>query len=130
MESNFEKVKSYLLELEYQILSEDAEDEVFVIGKEDEGINNLILVCADPVLIIEQQLFEVKNESVELFKSLLQKNRDIIHGAFVLDETGKTVLFRDTLELENLDLNEIESSINALSLLLSEYSDEIIKFSK
>jgi hypothetical protein len=57
------------------------------------------------------------------------KNQDIIHGAFVIDESGEKILFRDTLQLENLDLNELEASINSLSLLLSEYSDELIKFS-
>jgi hypothetical protein len=57
------------------------------------------------------------------------KNQDIIHGAFVIDESGEKVLFRDTLQLENLDSNELEASINSLSLLLSEYSDELIKFS-
>ncbi|MCK5703017.1 MAG: molecular chaperone Tir, partial [Cyclobacteriaceae bacterium] len=86
--------------------------------------------CLDPILVMEQFLFEIKNESNEIYKSLLTKNRDIIHGAFVLDETGKKVIFRDTLQLENLDLNELEGSINSLSLLLSEYSDELIRFSK
>ena len=63
-------------------------------------------------------------------KKLLQKNRDIIHGAFVLDETGQKVIFRDTLQIENLDLNELEASLNSLSLLLSEFSEQIINFSK
>ena len=61
---------------------------------------------------------------------LLKKNRDIIHGAFVLDESGKKVIFRDTLQILNLDRNELEGSLNSLSLLLSEYSNELIKFSK
>jgi hypothetical protein len=65
-----------------------------------------------------------------MFKELLKKNRDIVHGAFVLNETGDKVIFRDTLQLESLDLNELEGSINSLSLLLSEYSEELIKFSK
>jgi hypothetical protein len=60
----------------------------------------------------------------------LQKNRDIVHGAFVLDESGEKVIFRDTLQIENIDLNELEGSINSLSLLLSEYSENIIQFSK
>lgn len=130
MENYFEKVKGYLLDLEYNIVSEDAEDEVFVIEREDDGIQNMVVACADPILILEQYLFELKKENKDVYKNLLMKNRDIIHGAFVLDETGTKVIFRDTLQLENLDLNEIEGSINSLALLLSEYSEEIIKFSK
>jgi hypothetical protein len=61
---------------------------------------------------------------------LLQKNREIVHGAFVLDDTGKRLLFRDTLQLENLDLNEVEASINSLKLLMAEYAGEMLQFAK
>ena len=130
MNHHFEKIQSYLLDLEYNITHQDAESGVFVIEQEDAGIRNLVLACDAPLLIIEQFLFELKNGSAEIFKDLLIKNRDIIHGAFVLDQTGTKVIFRDTLQIENLDANELEGSLNSLSLLLSEYSDELIKFSK
>lgn len=130
MNSYFEQVQGYLLDLDFNIINENEEEGVFWVEKEDAGIHNLVIGCLDPILVMEQFLFEIKNDSNEIYKSLLIKNRDIIHGAFVLDETGKKVIFRDTLQLENLDLNELEGSINSLSLLLSEYSDELIKFSK
>ena len=101
-----------------------------MVENEDSGIKSLVIACADPILIMEQYLFELHNSSEEILSSLLKKNRDIISGAFVLDEAGEKVIFRDTLALENLDLNELEGSINSLELLLSEYSSEIIKFSK
>ena len=66
---------------------------------------------------------------MSVYKQLLQKNRDIIHGAFVLDNNN-TVLYRDTLQIGNLDLNELEGSLKSLSLLLSEYSDKILQFAK
>jgi hypothetical protein len=130
MNGQFEKVQGFLLDLDFNILNENEEDGVFWVDKEDAGIHNLVIGCLDPILIMEQFLFEIKNDSDDIYKSLLIKNRDIIHGAFVLDETGKKVIFRDTLQLENLDLNELEGSLNSLGLLMSEYSDELIKFSK
>lgn len=126
----FEKVKSFLTDLEYAVVQEDFENCVFVVENDDAGIKNLVIACADPILIMEQYLFELKSESLEIFKNLLIKNRDIVHGAFALDEAGRKVIFRDTLQLENLDLNELAGTLNSLSLLLSEYSDELIKFSK
>jgi len=128
--SHFDKVKEYLMELEYSIVKEDRENEVFVVESLEDGIQNLLVGLADPILIIEQYLFDLTNNVGEVSRDLLIKNRDIVHGAFVLDEEGKRVIFRDTLQLENLDLNEIEGSLTSLSLLLSEYTDEIIKFSK
>ena len=130
MENYFEKIRNYLLELDCTIVREDGEQGILVIEHEDEGIKNLVIGCADPILIMEQFLFEIKQGSEDVFKNLLQKNRDVVHGAFALDESGKKVIFRDTLQLENLDLNELEGSLNSLSLLLSEYSDELIKYSK
>jgi len=130
MNDHFEKVQGFLLDLDFNILQENEEDGVFWVENEEAGIHNLVIGCLDPILVMEQFLFEIKHESLELYKNLLIKNRDIIHGAFVLDETGKRVIFRDTLQLENLDLNELEGSLNSLSLLLSEYSKELIEFSK
>ncbi|MCH2223503.1 MAG: YbjN domain-containing protein [Crocinitomicaceae bacterium] len=130
MDINFEKVRNYLLDMHYIICHEEENTGVFVVSSEDDGINNLVIGCADPILIMEQHLFDLKKDSSEVFKALLMKNRDIVHGAFVLDESGEKVIFRDTLQIENLDRNELEGSLNSLSLLLSEYSDEIISFSK
>ena len=130
MENSFLKVKNYLLELEFTIVEENEGENVLVIKNEEEGISNMILICSDPILIMEQFLFEMKADDATVYKSLLQKNQDIIHGAFVLDESGTKVLFRDTLQLENLDLNELEGSINSLIFLLSEYANKILEFAK
>lgn len=127
-DNHFEKVKNYVLDLDFQIVAENAEDGVIVINDEESGINRLVLGIADPLLIIEQYIVELKNPDAATYQSLLAKNRDIIHGAFALDESGKKVLFRDTLQLENLDFNEIEASLNSLALLLSEYSDDLVSF--
>jgi hypothetical protein len=130
MESNFEKVKDYLIELDYAIVHENTEDQVFMVENDQAGIKNLVVACADTILILEQFLFSINDSKSEVYKKLLQKNRDIIHGAFALDDGGTKVIFRDTLQLENLDLNELEGSLNSLELLLSEYSEQLIKFSK
>ncbi len=131
MESaNYNKVGEYLLDLGFTIVNQDIDTEVYIVEKLDDGINNLFIGVADPILILEQYLFTMENDSPEVFKNLLMKNRDIIHGAFVLDDEGNKVIFRDTLQVENLDLNELEGTLNSLSLLLNEYSEELIRFSK
>lgn len=130
MSEHFDKVKNYLIDLEFTILKEDSNEELFVVEKEDSGITNLIIDCEDSILIIEGVLFEIKNKQSSVFEELLVKNREIIHGAFALDQSRTKVLFRDTLQLENLDLNELAATLNSLELLLSEYSSQIIEFSK
>ena len=130
MKDYFKLVKNYLLDSDIQIDSEDETDEIFVVSKAEAGISNLVIGCAYPILILEQHILEIQNPTTEILKKLLMKNREIISGAFVLDESGRNVIFRKTLEIENLDFNEIYGVFNSLSMLLSEYSAELIQFSK
>ncbi|MBU2950392.1 YbjN domain-containing protein [Tamlana agarivorans] len=130
MKNHFQITRDFLLELNFNITRENPDDGLLVIQKENSGIRNLIIGVAPPILIMEQFIFKINNQSEKIFKSLLQKNRDIVHGAFVLDDSGEKVIFRDTLQVQNMDLNELEGSLNSLSLLMSEYSDKIIEFSK
>jgi hypothetical protein len=129
MDKYFKIVKEYVLELGSVIQYENETDNLLVIENEDLGVKNMVIGVATPIIIIEQYLFNLKDEA-DIYKQLLIKNRDIVHGAFVLDESGKKVIFRNTLQAETLDLKELESTINSLGLLLSEYSNEILSFSK
>jgi hypothetical protein len=126
----FTTIRGYLLELGFDICHADAAQGLFVVDKPELAIRNLVIGCGDPLLILEQYLLDLPNPSLEVYRRLLQKNRDIIHGAFALDETGRRLIFRDTLQIETLDIGELEACINSLGLLLSEFSDELIQFSK
>jgi len=126
----FKKIESYIAKLGYSVSYQNEKEGIFCIEQEDDGIKNLIIGVAPPILILEQFIFTLKSDDKEILKSLLMKNRDIIHGAFVLDEEGKKVIFRYTMQIENLDLNEFAGALNSLGLLLSEYYEQIIEFSK
>jgi len=130
MDNYFSKVKDYLLELEYNILSENKAEELVIVEKQEAGITNLIIDCEHPILIIELYLFDLNKEDVNIYREFLKMNRKIIHGAIALDETGKKVLFRDTLQIENLDMNELQGTLNSLEVFLSEYANELLAFSK
>jgi hypothetical protein len=121
-----DKVKEYLIELGYQIDKEIPEEQIFIISNEDNAVNSMVLDCEDNLLIIEQKLVDVTVDSPALWKKVLQANRSLIYGAYVLDESGKHLIFRDTLELENLDINELEGSLNALALGLVENIDLLL----
>jgi len=129
MKKHFDCVKDYLHELELPISFENEKECILIINKEADGLKNLIIVVTDTILIMEQYLISLKTNDMAIYKELLIKNRDIVHGALVLDESGEKLIFRDTLQVENLDKNEIEATINSLILFLSEYSDKLIEIS-
>ena len=126
MSENLDRVKGYLLDLDLKISSENEPEELVVVDDEDNGIKQLVIDCEPPIVILEQLIAEVPAEPGDLFKRLLQMNNTLVHGAFVLDETGGRIFFRDTLQLTNLDHNELEGSIRALSLALAEYGAELL----
>ncbi len=128
MQSKFEFIKQYLQEMDIAIIDEDAAEELVVVEDEENGIKNLIIDCEEPIVVLEQVIMRIPENSKDLYKRLLQMNRNLVHGAFVIDEDEKIILFRDTLQLENLDRNELEGSIHALSLALSENGAELLDF--
>ena len=128
MSDYFETVRGHLNDLDLLIESEDPEDELFIVNDEDRGLHQLIVDCADPILILEQAIMPVPSNPGDLFRRLLNINRTLIHGAFAIDEETGTILFRDTLRLETLDRGEIEGSINALGLALAENADELLRY--
>ena len=130
MMADFATVKAFLQELNLSIVSETPAECILIVDDEERGIKNLVVDCEEPVLIFEQVVMPVPTTSVDLFRRLLQMNRTLVHGAFTLDEDGGKILFRDTLRLENLDLNEVEGTIEALSLAMAEHATELLAFSQ
>lgn len=130
MSRHFEKLREYLLDLNLGIIDEDEAEELLVVSDEESGINHLIVDIEDPILVLEQLILEIPEgaEASGFFRRLLQMNRTLVHGAYVLDEEGRRLIFRDTLQLENLNPNELEGSIQALSLAMAEHGSELLEF--
>jgi len=126
----FDLVKSYLNDMGMPIVSEDTKKQLVVVDNTARSIRHLVIDCEYPTLTMEQVIIKINPQKnpAEFFKRLLQMNRYLVHGAFVLDDKAEMVMFRDTLELENLDRNELEGSVNALSLALSEYGRELLTY--
>ncbi len=128
MEDKFSLVKKFLHEMNISIIKEEIEEELVIVEDEDNGIKNMIIDCEKPIVVLEQVIMKVPKETETLYKRLLKINRELVHGAFVLDRDENYIIFRDTLQLENLDRNELEGSIHALSLALSEYGSELLSY--
>jgi hypothetical protein len=128
--ADFQTVKSYVHELNLFIVREDPTQHILVVQDDERGINNLVIDCEEPLLIFEQMIMDVPANPGDMFRHLLQMNRTLVHGAFALTEDGKQILFRDTLRIENLDLNEMQGTIEALSLAMAEHAADLIAFSQ
>jgi len=127
---DFDTVKKFVQELHLAIIDEDPPEGMVVVEDEERGLKHLVLNCDDPILIFEQRILDVPRLPGEFFRRLLQMNRTLVHGAFVLDEAGKSILLHDTLALAHDDLNDVQGTIDAFSLALAEHAQELIAFSR
>gem|GEM_PF-2235793 len=50
----FSKIENYIANIGYTITHKDTKEGIFVIENEDDGIRNLIVGIAQPILIFEQ----------------------------------------------------------------------------
>ena len=121
-------VKDYVLDLGFDIDEEIADEEIVIINDHERGIQNLVIDCEESVLVLEQLIMEVDSGKSDVYRRILQINRELVYGAFVLNEDGNSLLYRNTLALDTLDLNELETTINALSLGLAENGEELLSF--
>ena len=129
MSDMLDQVRDYVLELGLAIESEIPEEEILIVNDEERAISHLVIDCEDTILVLEQLIVQLPSTvDSSVYKRLLQINRTLIFGAFVLNEEGDTLVYRNTLALENLDLNELEGTLNALTLALAENGQELLTF--
>ena len=126
MSRHYEKILDFSDRLDLDIVHRDRDQELIVVSNEEKGIYRMVIDCEYPILVFEQLIYEIQNDSKHHFLELLKMNRNLIHGAFVLNDDGTRMIYRDTLQLENLDYNEFEGTINALSMGLAEYSGSLM----
>lgn len=128
--ADFETVKGFLQELQLRIVAESPAEGLVIVEDEARGLKHLIVDCEAPILVFTQKILPVPACPGALFRRLLQMNRTLTHGAFVLDETAHHVLLHDTLALAHLDGNEVQGTIDAFSLALAEHGEELIALSR
>jgi len=91
-------------------------------------VDNIIVSYADPVLVFRINLMKIPGQKREAFYArLLQLNAtEIPHGAFGIEV--ELVVLSDTLQLENLDRNELQASIDSLAFTVAQYYNELKSF--
>ncbi len=121
-----EKLESYLLDL--SLTYEKQSDDIWIINGEDKGLENVVIMLEDPIVIIRVKVMDIPaGNKVEFYEELLKLNAsDLIHGAYAIE--GNSVLLVDTLEGETMDLEELQASFDAMGLALAQHYEKLTKF--
>ncbi len=115
-------IEAYLIQLNLPF--EQIEAGMWVIHDEFENIDNIVIYHTPPVIIFRVKLMNLgdvpQDRRFELFEQLLVLNTtDMIHGAYGLEDNN--IVCVDSLQSENLDFNEFQASVEALSLAISSH---------
>ena len=119
-----EDVERYLLELDtpYEVLGEG----LYRLIDDVPEVDDIIVLVTPPLVIFSVRLMKVPEKNREaLYRKLLELNAGaLVAGAYGID--GDDILITDTLQLENLDMNEFRASIESLAMAIHDHY-EILK---
>ena len=85
------------------------------------GIDNVVVHHDEPYLTVRLKVMPLPSERrEEFFETLLRLNRtDMVHGAYGIEDDA--VVITDTIQSPNLDLNELQATLEAVILAVSEH---------
>ena len=120
------KVEGYMINL--GLTYEEIDENSWIINDEANGLEQVAVICADPLLIIRVNVMDApKSKKEEFYEKILTLNAaDLVHGAYAL-ENGKVMLVA-SLVLETLDMEEFQATLDAIGLALAQHYPVLSKF--
>jgi hypothetical protein len=114
--SSREEIQSFIDRMvDGGMTSEELEEGLWVL--------RVVVDYEPPVVVIRVNIMDLPSQDKkrsELMKRLLELNAtDLIHGSYGLE--GSNVVLTDALQLENIDFNEFQASIDSITLALGQH---------
>ncbi len=122
-----EDVESHLLRLEQDF--EELEPGMWAVHTAGDDAR-LIIHHSPPLLLFRIKVMEVpedEQQCTELFRRLLELNAtDLVHGAYGIEEGD--VLLSSALQLENLDFNEFQATVDSMQMAVASHFEALSPF--
>ncbi len=121
-----DKIENYLISL--NLAYEKINDSMWVVHDEFDNIDNIVISLEEPLLIFRVRLMNIpSNDKESFFEKLLRLNTSsLVHGAYGLEDDYVVIV--DTLQSENLDINEFQASIDSIVMAISNDYKELSQF--
>ena len=102
----------------------EVDEGMFLVQSPSGGV---VVHFSDPVLLLRMKVMDLPNgesDLGDLYRTLLELNAtDIVHGAYGI-ENGELIL-SDTLELQTLDFEELQASVESLQFAAASHLGRI-----
>jgi hypothetical protein len=122
-----EDVESYLLRtgLDHQ----EIEEGMWLVHGGG-GTADIVLHYSPPLLVFRLKVMDLPNDEQRcsgLFRMLLELNAtDLLHAAYALEEGD--VILTESLEVENLDFNELQATLDSFQMALASHLEALTPF--
>jgi hypothetical protein len=117
-------LESYLIRMDADF--EEVDEGMFLVRSENGGAP-IVVHHSEPVLLIRMKVMDLSANAdalCGLYETLLKLNAtDMVHGAYGIEE-GELII-SDTLQLANLDYQELQASLESVQLAASAHLSRI-----
>ena len=126
---NREDVVNFLnrMELDYEEVSDGM---WLAYPDEEHGGTPLVISHAPPLLVFRLKVLDVPRDGDkchQLYRRLLEANAsEMVHAAYGLEEDD--VILTDSLQLENLDFNEFQATVDSFQMAMATQLEALIPF--
>ena len=120
-------IESYLARAEVPY-EEIGEDGMWLVHDSSLG-ENIAIQAAGPLLLFRVKVLELRevDDKAALYEELLTLNTsDLVHGAYGISDGA--IVLTCTLQIENLDYNELQGVLDDFSLALANHYEKLSKF--
>ena len=114
-------VEAYLLRLKRRFREVEDQAGTFVVDTGD-GMPPVALRVDPPLVVLRAHIGDLKNgvDLSPLFRKLLELNAgQLVHASYGLE--GAHVVLSSALELENLDFNELQATLDEIDVALAQH---------
>jgi hypothetical protein len=122
-------VEAYLGRLNRHFSAVEGQEGTFLIDSSDR-MPPIALRVDPPLVVFRVHIGDApKTDHVGLYRKLLELNaRALVHSSFGLE--GEQIVLASALELENLDFNELEATLEELDMTLVQQVPVLSELSK
>lgn len=122
-----EDIESYLAraEIPYEVVGDDG---LWLVHDSSLG-ENIAVKATGPLLLFRVKVLELSDvdDKGGLYETLLMLNAtDLVHGSYGISEDS--IVLTCTLEMENLDYNELQAVLDDFSLALANHYEKLTEF--
>jgi hypothetical protein len=123
-------VEAYLLRLNRRYRSVENRPGTFLVETSG-GMPPVALLVAPPLVVVRVHVGDLEKGAAHepLLRRLLELNvRQLVHASYGLDDDR--VVLSAALELENLDFNELQATLDEIDMVLAQQLPELVRLSK